>query len=124
MVHPSQRRLHRKHKREKDPDRQSYIHLLKLAKAYSSSSDSLSQPPITFAQTDRGVETPDTISPDGELAQTRSDSVVFDEHEGSEADRPTFRHSVSAPGRVDSPSRDVEIALQRETENVSLRDKG
>ena len=123
VVHPSQRRLHRKHKREKDPDRQSYIHLLKLAKAYNSSSDSLAHQGLTFTQTDRGVDTPDTVSPEGELAQTRNDSI-FDEHEGSEAERPTFRHSVTAPGRVDSPSRDAEIALERETENVSPRDKG
>jgi len=123
VVHPFQRRLHRKHKREKDPDRQSYIHLLKLAKAYNSSSDSLPPEPLTIGQPEIGVGTPDTVSPEGELAQTRSDPL-FDEHEGSEVERPTFRHAVTAPGRVDSPSTDVEIALQRERENVSPRDKG
>jgi hypothetical protein len=122
VVHPSQRRLHRKHKREKDPDRHSYIHLLKLAKAYNSSSDSLPPAPV-IVQSEIGVGTPDTVSPEGELAQTRSDPL-FDEHDGSEVERPTFRHAVTAPGRVDSPSTDVDIAVQRETENVSPRDKG
>jgi hypothetical protein len=41
VVHPFQRRQHRKQKREKDPDRQSYINLLKLAGQYSSSEESL-----------------------------------------------------------------------------------
>lgn len=78
---------------------------------------------MTSVQPEISVDTPDTMSAEGELAQTRSDSV-FDEHEGSEAERPALRHFVTAPGRIDSPSTDVDIALQRETENVSPRDKG
>jgi hypothetical protein len=70
VVHSSQRRLHRRHKREKDPDRQSYIQLLKLAKEYSSSSESLAPTPNTHgsaAGPGAGLDTPGSLSPDEDL---------------------------------------------------------
>lgn len=128
VVHPSQRRLHRKHKREKDPDRQSYIHLLKLAKAYSSSSDSLA--PSQNNTNDVAVpliniDTPDTLSPDEELTQTASEpQIQFDEADFFGEERQRLRHSISAPARVETPSTDTDAALERQRGNVSPTDKG
>jgi hypothetical protein len=127
VVHPYQRRLHRKHKREKDPDRQSYIRLLKLANVYSSSSDDLLPSPNRRDTpiTEVTIDTPDTLSPDEtELIQTTSEPKIhFDEADLTVGDRPALRHSITAPGRVDSPATDVETALEKQ-KNISPTDKG
>lgn len=127
MVHPSQRRLHRKHKREKDPDRQSYINLLKQANEYISSSDSLVVSPdaIDSGSLLTGLDTPDSLSADdGELTHTVSDPQIRINETGEE--RPALRHSVTAPGRVDMSSTDAEAvaALEGPGEKVSHTEKG
>jgi hypothetical protein len=130
VVHPYQRRMHRKHKRQQDADRQSYIHLLKLAKAYSSSdTDSLIPSPISNDAIipEINLDTPGTLSPDDDnLMTTKSDpQIVFDEPELLGDDRPGLRHAVTAPGRVDAHSHEVEpISMERDTDNVSPTDKG
>jgi hypothetical protein len=122
--------MHRKHKRQQDADRQSYIHLLKLAKAYSSSdNDSLIPSPISHDAIipEINLDTPDTLSPDDDnLMTTKSDSqIVFDEPELLGDDRPGLHHSATAPGRVDPHSHETErVSLDRDTENVSPTDKG
>lgn len=127
MVHPSQRRLHRKHKREKDPDRQSYINLLKQANEYISSSDSLVASPDAIGPGSLliGLDTPDSLSADdGELTHTVSDPQIRINETGEE--RPALRHSITAPGRVDMPSTDAEAAaaLEGPGEKVSHAEKG
>jgi hypothetical protein len=127
VVHPYQRRLHRKHKREKDPERHCYINLLKLANVYNPSTDSLVPshhntndiivPGITLETPD----TPDSLSPDEEAAQTQSEAQVqLDEGDQN----PGLRPSITPPAQVDPSSTDVETALERQRENVSLTDKG
>jgi hypothetical protein len=126
VVHPSQRRLHRKHKREKDPERHSYITLLKLANVYDSSSDSLLShhntndivvPEITLETAD----TPDSLSPDEEAAPTQSKAQV---QLGEGDHNPGLGPSMTPPVQVDTPSTDGETTLERQRENVSLTDKG
>ena len=130
VVHPYQRRMHRKHKRQQDPDRQSYIQLLKLAKAYSSSdTDSLIPSPITTETVipEINFDTPGTLTPDDDpLTTTKSDSqILFDEPDLSGDDRPALRHAATAPGRVDIHANDTDrVSLERERENVSPTDKG
>jgi hypothetical protein len=75
------------------------------------------QPEIT-------IGTPDTESPEEELAQTKSEPVFENGGVVSEGERIPLRHAVTAPGRVDSPASDAEIALERHSENVSPTDKG
>lgn len=130
MVHPSLRRLHRKHKREKDPDRQSYVNLLKQANEYVSSSDSLVASPdaIDSGFPLIGLDTPDSLSADeGELTHTVSDPQIrIDESHFTGEERPSLRHSITAPGRVDTPSTDAEAAaaLEGPREKVSHTEKG
>ena len=82
VVHPFQRRQHRKQKREKDPDRQSYINLLKLAQEFNSSNDSL--------ETDSFLHDIPAINLDLH-------------HEDKEKGKPTVLvHAVTAPGRIES----------------------
>ena len=64
------------------------------------------------------------VSPEGDLIQTKSDALVLDEHEKSEAERPTLTHSATAPGAVNTPTTEIDAALQSERENVSPTDKG
>ena len=71
VVHPSQRRLHRKHKREKDPERQSYITLLKGANQYSSSSESLVGPTHPASS-----DTPSSVTPNEESVQVSNVPII------------------------------------------------
>lgn len=101
VVHPFYRRQHRKQKREKDPDRQSYIHLLKLAKSYNSSSDSILSPPsqdqsIPEISIDTPLDTPGTLSPDEDPPPLKKDEVVTVE-EVTDEDRPHLTHAATDP---------------------------
>ena len=125
VVHPFQRRLHRKQKRETDPDRQSYIALLKLAKQYSSSSDSLVPTPNNPSDTPIpgiSVDTPDSLSPDNGSTQTPREQVIG-ELDPTKEENPKSQDSV-VPELVDTLLADVNEALERERENVSPTDKG
>jgi hypothetical protein len=104
VVHPFYRRQHRKQKRERDPDRQSYIQLLKHAKEYtSSSSDSLyghipevSIPEISVENTP--ADTPESLSPDEELPIKKDVEVTVREVEGEDKiTRPALTHAITDP---------------------------
>jgi hypothetical protein len=125
VVHPFQRRLHRKQKRETDPDRQSYVALLKLAKQYSSSSDSLVPTPNNPSDTPNPgitIDTPDSLSPDESMQTPREQEI--DEPEVTKEENAKLQDSVARPELVDTPLADVEKAFERERENVSPTDKG
>jgi len=127
VVHPQQRRLHRKLKREKDPDRQSYLQVLKLAKEQSEQRKSfdglvtdgvpggLRSPSVIldsrFLDTPVEMLTPATLSSD----EGNGDSVVSLNEQGrmstdgdGEAEGADenvgggeLRHAVTAPGGLE-----------------------
>lgn len=127
VVHPSQRRLQRKHKRQKDPERQSYIHLLKLAKAYSSSSESIVPAPIAHDAVvpEISLDTPGSLSPDEELSQAQSESQAASaESDVTGGSRPPLQHAITAPASLNRRSIDTEAALERLRDNASPAGKG
>ena len=126
VVHPSQRRLHRKQKREKDPERQSYISLLKLANAYTSSSDSLSV--VTSSMTTDAIipeitlDTPDSPSPGEEMLQYVGSDPQLHSH-FVEADLTAagvgLKHAYTIPLTAAE-----EASMERQRENLSPKDTG
>jgi Universal stress protein family len=133
VVHPSQRRLHRKNKRQNDPDRQSYLHLLKLAKLQNPSEEVLPTPiPTPKSSTpvpDITFETHESVSPgDPELVTASSSPAVTFRPDLGAA---TLHHATSDPGHPSSPSpppviagAPVVAALEKERENLSPGSKG
>ena len=121
VVHPQQRRLHRKHKREKDPDRQSYLQLLKFAKEQSSQRKSidgsvtdgvpgggLAGPIVNvdsrFLDTPVEMLTPATLSSDEGIVEV----VTASEHgrgseDGTDGDvvGGELRHAITAPAELE-----------------------
>ena len=116
VVHPYQRRLHRKHKRETDPERQTYIGLLKLAGAYSSSDSLASAHAPDPVIPDINIDTPGSMSPDEELMYTMSEPSISI----SNIDVFPLKHAVTAPPTVDAPTK----SDQKEAEKVSPKEKG
>jgi len=126
VVHPSQRRLHRKQKRVHDPERQSYISLLTLANAYASSSDSLhpSNSSREIVVPDISLDTPGASDTEVLHGVTKP---IFTETDFSGEERPTLRHYMTAPAATSSTTtthRAEEAALDRQRENMSPTDKG
>src|SRR5436309_6485541 len=98
VVHPFQRRLQRKHKRQKDHERQSYINLLKLAKVYSSSSDSLVPSPMAHDAVipEISLDTPRSMSPEEEILQVHSEPQNASEKSEVSGDgRPALHHATT-----------------------------
>jgi hypothetical protein len=127
VVHPSQRRLQRKHKRQKDPERQSYINLLKLAKAYSSSSDSLIPSPMAHDAIipEISLDTPGSSSPDEDVSQVHNEPQIASEGvEVSGDSRPALHHATTAPASLNRPSTDTEAALEGQRDQTSPAGKG
>jgi len=107
VVHPSQRRLHRKNKRQNDPDRQSYLHLLKLAKEQNSSDEVLPTPvPTPKSSTpvpDITVETPDSRSlAEPELVAIASTPAITIQE--SDLAGTALHHAMSDPGQTSPPA--------------------
>lgn len=127
VVHPFQRRLQRKHKRQKDPERQSYINLLKLAKAYSSSSDSLVPSPIAHDAIipEISLDTPGSMSPEEEVLQVHGEPQIASERAEVSGDgRPVLHHATTAPASIDRLSTDTEAALEGQKDETSPAGKG
>ena len=107
VVHPSQRRLHRKNKRQNDPDRQSYLHLLKLAKEQNSSEEvfpaPVPTPKFSTPVPDITVDTPDSQRPgDPELAVVASTPAIT--LHDSRLSETTLHHARIDPGQPSAPS--------------------
>jgi hypothetical protein len=127
VVHPTQRRQHRKDKRVKNPDRQSYLTLLKTAKEYSSSSDSLAGPGTPSIAIDPGLDTPGYVTPEEELAPVVSDPASSSGGQVAEAENEkVLIHAFSAPATFGSSSSDQSKskASEPKKKELSLSDKG
>jgi hypothetical protein len=137
VVHPSQRRLHRKNKRQNDPDRQSYLHLLKLAKQQNPSEEVFPTPvttpkPSTPVPDINVVESPESVSPGEPELVTVASMPAVSFHDPDLAG--TLHHAISDPGHPSSPSPPLTAggvavaaavaALEKERENLSPGSKG
>jgi hypothetical protein len=129
VVHPSQRRLHRKNKRQKDPDRQSYLHLIQLAKQQNSSDEVLPTPvPTPKSSTPVTGITFDTLylasTSAPELTATASmPAASFHDPEPAVT---ALHHASSDPGLTSSPPlpRAVDAALEKERDDLLPSVKG
>jgi len=128
VVHPSQRRLHRKNKRQNDPDRQSYLHLLQLAKEQISSEEvfpaPVPTPKFSTPVPDITVDTPDSQRPgEPELAPVASaPAITFHDSRLSET---TLHHDPGQSSPPSPPSPTVAgSTLEKEPEKPSPDEEG